>query len=81
MNTFTLHYFTFNGRAAVPRAILCYSKIPFENITIDKEKEWPSLKYNGTYEFNQVPILIHNGKTLSQSMDRTLFRKVVWIIW
>ena len=65
-DTFKLYYFKTNGRAAVIKALLSYSKVKFENIFIDSN--WKETKKNTTlFEFGQVPILVHNEKILSQS--------------
>ena len=41
MENVKLTYFKDNGRVGLIRAMLCYKKIPFENIMYTME-EWPS---------------------------------------
>jgi hypothetical protein len=65
-DTFKLYYFKVNGRAAPARALLSYAKVNFEDIFVGQN--WPEQKKNNTlFEFGQVPILVHNGKIMSQS--------------
>lgn len=66
-DTFKLTYFGGNGRAAIIRAIFSVMKYPFENEVIEP-KEWMKIKQSGRFEFQQMPILKHNEKTLSQSV-------------
>ena len=65
-DTFKLHYFNINGRAALARAIFSAAKVPFENHLIE-QKDWPAIKQSELCEFKQVPVLEHNGKKYSQS--------------
>ena len=65
-DTFKLYYFKVNGRAAPARALLSYAKINFEDIFVGQN--WQEQKKNNSlFEFGQVPILVHNGKAMSQS--------------
>ena len=65
-DTFKLYYFKVNGRAAPARAILSYAKVNFEENFVGPN--WQEQKKNkDLFEFGQVPILVHNGKTMSQS--------------
>ena len=70
MENIKLTYFNMNGRVGLIRAMLCYKKIPFENILITME-EWPSKKQN--YEFHQLPELEVNGKKLTQTIAISLY--------
>ena len=70
MENVKLTYFNNNGRVGLIRAMLCYKKIPFENIMYTKE-EWPSKKDN--YEFKQLPQLEVNGKKLTQTIAISLY--------
>ena len=72
MSKYTLHYFAGNGRAAIPRAILCYAKADWTNHTFGHD-EWPKIKKSGLCEFEQVPILEVDGKKYSQSHAITLY--------
>ena len=65
-DTFKFYYFKANGRGALIKAELCYGKVNWENNYID-HKDWPTIKKSGLCEFEQVPILVHNDKKLSQS--------------
>ena len=65
-DSFKLYYFKVNGRTAPARAILSYAKINFEDIFIGQN--WQEQKKNNDlFEFGQVPILVHNGRPMSQS--------------
>lgn len=66
-NTFKVYYFSFNGRAALIRAILSCGGVQFENHLIDKAKDWPTIKKSGLCEFEQVPVLVHGDKKFAQS--------------
>jgi len=70
MENVKLTYFKDNGRVGLIRAMLCYKKIPFENIMYTME-EWPSKKDN--YEFKQLPQLEVNGKKLTQTIAICLY--------
>ena len=70
MENVKLTYFNNNGRVGLIRAMLCYKKIPFENIMYTKE-EWPSKKDN--YEFKQLPQLEVNGKKFTQTIAISLY--------
>ena len=72
MSKYTLHYFPGNGRAVIPRAILCYAKADWTNHNIARD-EWPKIKKSGLCEFEQVPILEVDGKKYSQSHAITLY--------
>ena len=65
-----LTYFPFNGLALLPRMLLHYGKVPFENITITHEK-WPELR--PSTEFGFLPVLEVNGKQYSQSQAISVF--------
>ena len=67
MVKYILHYFGMNGRAAVPRAILCYAKADWTNDAIAMT-DWPKIKKSGLCEFEQVPILEVDGRKYSQSI-------------
>ena len=66
-DSFKVVYFGGNGRAAIIRGIFSAMKQPFVDERID-HKKWPEIKKSGLCEFEQVPVLVHNGKTLSQSV-------------
>ena len=70
MENIKLTYFKANGRVGLIRAMLCYKKVPFENIMFTME-EWPSKKQN--YEFHQLPELEVNGKKLTQTIAISLY--------
>ena len=70
MENVKLTYFKDNGRVGLIRAMLCYKKIPFENIMLTME-EWPTQKDN--YEFKQLPQLEVNGKKLTQTIAICLY--------
>ena len=70
MENIKLTYFKANGRVGLIRAMLCYKKVPFENIMFTFE-EWPSKKQN--YEFHQLPELEVNGKKLTQTIAISLY--------
>ena len=70
MENVKLTYFKDNGRVGLIRAMLCYKKIPFENIMLTMD-EWPSKKDN--YEFKQLPQLEVNGKKLTQTIAICLY--------
>jgi glutathione S-transferase len=71
-NTYRLHYFNGNGRAANIRAMFVYSKVNFEDNRIEFP-DWPSIKSSGKLENGQVPVLEVNGKQYSQSMAIELY--------
>ena len=77
MENIKLTYFKANGRVGLIRAMLCYKKVPFENIMyiiqidILPDSEWPSKKQN--YEFHQLPELEVNGKKLTQTIAISLY--------
>lgn len=66
-DVFKFYYFGGNGRGALIRAALSYAKVKWENNVIDYVKDWPTIKKSGLCEFEQVPVLVHNEKKLSQS--------------
>ena len=72
MPKYILHYFAGNGRAIIPRAILCYAKADWTNDAITHDK-WPAIKKSGLCEFEQVPILEVDGRKYSQSHAITLY--------
>ena len=69
---YKLHYFGGNGRGSISRAILSIGAPNFENVIIEKD-QWGSLKTSGTYEFQQLPLLEHNGKKYTQSIAINLY--------
>ena len=69
---YKLHYFGGNGRGSISRAILSIGAPNFENVIIEKD-QWGSLKTSGTYEFQQLPLLEHNGKKYTQSVAIELY--------
>ena len=69
---YKLHYFGGNGRASISRAILSIGAPNFENVIIGME-QWGSLKTSETYEFQQLPLLEHNGKKYTQSIAIDLY--------
>ena len=73
MSKYTLHYFTGNGRAVIPRAILCYAKADWTNHAFGHD-EWVKIKKSGLCEFEQVPVLEVDGKKYSQSHANFIFR-------
>lgn len=69
INNIKLTYLKINAKAAAARAILSYTKTPFENITLTLP-EFNELKKKttpGYFEYNQVPVLEINNKRLTQS--------------
>ena len=69
---YKLHYFGGNGRGSISRAILSIGAPNFENVIIGMD-QWGSLKTSGTYEFQQLPLLEHNGKKYTQSVAIELY--------
>ena len=69
---YTLYYFPVNARATVARAILTYAKADWEDKRITHE-EWPKMKETDLFEFHQMPILVHNGKKMSQRIAIELY--------
>ena len=69
---YKLHYFGGNGRASISRAILSVGAPNFENVIIGMY-QWGSLKTNGTYEFQQLPLWEHKGKKYTQSIAIDLY--------
>mmetsp|Transcript_41316 Transcript_41316/g.43230 ORF Transcript_41316/g.43230 Transcript_41316/m.43230 type:complete len:219 (+) Transcript_41316:12-668(+) len=59
-----LTYFGINAAATLPRMLLHYGKIPFENKMI-KPEQWPELKPK--VEFNFLPQLEVDGRNYAQS--------------
>ena len=72
MSRYILHYFETNGRAAVPRAILSYSKADWVNNLISQEN-WPKIKKSGLCEFEQIPVLEINDKKYCESNAINLY--------
>ena len=70
MENVKLTYFVQNGRVGLLRAMLCYKKVPFENIMIPLD-EWPKKKE--TFEFHQLPQLEVNGKKMTQTIAISLY--------
>ena len=70
MENLKLTYFNQNGRVGLIRAMLCYKKVPFENIMISLE-EWKTKKQD--YEFRQLPQLEVNGKKMTQTIAICLY--------
>ena len=70
MENVKLTYFNQNDRLGLIRAMLCYKKVPFENIMFTME-EWPNKKKD--YEFHQLPQLEVNGKKLTQTIAISLY--------
>lgn len=70
-----LSYFALNGLGMVPRMLLSYGKVPFENHTITFDK-WPEIK--PTMQLKFLPQLEVNGAIYSQSQAISVFlaRKV-----
>ena len=66
MPKYILHYFSGNGRAVVPRAILCYAKADWVNSVV-KMQDWAKIKKSDLCEFGQLPILEIGDKKYSQS--------------
>ena len=73
MPKYILHYFTLNGRAIIPRAILCYAKADWTNHTFENDEEWDKLKKSGLCEFEQVPVLEVDGRKYAQSHAISLY--------
>ena len=70
MENIKLTYFNANGRVGLLRAMLCYKKVPFENIMVTFE-EWPKKKQE--FEFHQLPMLEVNGKKMTQTIAISLY--------
>ena len=70
MENIKLTYFIQNGRVGLIRAMLCYKKVPFENIMLSLE-DWKEKKK--TYEFHQLPQLEVNGKKMTQTIAICLY--------
>ena len=70
MENIKLTYFIQNGRVGLIRAMLCYKKVPFENIMLSLE-DWKTKKTN--YEFHQLPELEVNGKKMTQTIAICLY--------
>ena len=66
MPKYILHYFSGNGRAVVPRAILCYAKADWVNSVVNMQ-DWAKIKKSDLCEFGQLPILEISDKKYSQS--------------
>ena len=70
MENVKLTYFVQNGRVGLLRAMLCYKKVPFENIMLSTD-EWKIKKKD--YEFHQLPQLEVNGKKMTQTFAISLY--------
>jgi glutaredoxin len=57
-----LYYFDAHGKGDAIRALLHIAKVEFEDVRLDKEG-FEKLKAEGKFEFNQVPVVEHDGKT------------------
>ena len=66
MPKYILHYFSGNGRAVVPRAILCYAKADWVNSVV-KMQDQAKIKKSDLCEFGQLSILEIGDKKYSQS--------------
>ena len=71
-NTYRVHYFEGNGRAANIRALFVSAKVKFENVLINFA-EWGTLKSSGKFENAQLPVLEVNGKQYTQTMAIELY--------
>ena len=69
---YILHYFNALARSINIKAILMSSKADWEDKPI-AQNEWPTIKKSGLCEFEQVPILEHKGKKLSQRIAIELY--------
>ena len=67
MSKYILHYFGANGRGAIPRAILAYSKANWTNDIIKKE-DWPKIKKSELCEYEFLPVLEVDGKKYCESI-------------
>ena len=68
---YIFHYFKANARGMLSKAILSSSKKEWtDNIIVEN---WPEIKKSGLCEFEQLPVLEHNGKKLCQSMAIELY--------
>ncbi|ODM93582.1 putative glutathione S-transferase 8 [Orchesella cincta] len=70
MDTYKLTYFDLRGIAEPIRLIFRYANIPFEDCKVNFEL-WKDVKHN--FKWQQLPILEHNGKTLTQSVGISRF--------
>ena len=61
-----LYYFDCYGRAEPTRILLWHAKVDYENITFDWS-QFPKIKAEKNFEFNQVPVLEMDGEQYSQS--------------
>eukprot|EP00931_Biecheleriopsis_adriatica_P088884 TRINITY_DN63110_c0_g1_i1.p1 TRINITY_DN63110_c0_g1~~TRINITY_DN63110_c0_g1_i1.p1 ORF type:complete len:229 (-),score=59.64 TRINITY_DN63110_c0_g1_i1:106-792(-) len=62
-----LIYFNIPGKAEAIRLAFHYAKIPFEDYRFKDRDEFIRMKQSGELQFGQVPALIVQGKTLTQS--------------
>ena len=69
---YILHYFNALARSINIKAILMSAKADWEDKPI-AQNEWPKIKKSGLCEFEQVPILEHKGKKLSQRIAIELY--------
>ena len=69
---YILHYFNALARSINIKAILMAAKADWEDKSI-AQNDWPKIKKSGLCEFEQVPILEHKGKKLSQRIAIELY--------
>lgn len=62
---YKLTYFDSRGAAEACRFIFAYAKVPYQDIRVNREKEWPALKPKTP--FRQLPYLEIDGKVFGQS--------------
>ena len=67
---YIFHYFDVNARGMLSKAILSSSKKEWTNIIVEN---WGKIKKSGLCEFEQLPVLEHNGKKLCQSIAIELY--------
>ncbi|CAK0841035.1 unnamed protein product [Prorocentrum cordatum] len=62
-----LLYFNFPGKGECIRLAFHYGGIPFEDYRFSSREEFTKMKESGELQFGQVPALVVDGKTLTQS--------------